>query len=186
MSRIIFATGNDRKIHEATSVLTQYGITIDPTKVECDEIQDIDPAQIAMAKARAAFDVLNQPVVVSDTSWSIPALGGFPGGYMKDISFWWKTEDWQAIMQRHDDKRIFCHEHVAYYDGATAKHFVQDYTGYFISEPRGRVESFESFENLVVLYGERTMAEQLNAGEVASAGEDLGHWHQFGAWLKMQ
>lgn len=183
MKTVRFATGNARKISEATATLAPFTITVVPTKVDTHEIQHADPAEITKAKAKAAYAVLGEPVVVSDTSWMIPALGGFPGGYMKDIEAWWSVDNWLDIMKRHDDRRIFCLEHVAYYDGETLAHFVQEYQGEFAHEPRGRVADDESFEQIVCLYGGETMAEQLERGDIASAGETLGHWQQFGEWL---
>jgi inosine/xanthosine triphosphate pyrophosphatase family protein len=125
------------------------------------------------------------PVVVSDTAWEIPALGGFPGGYMKDVSIWFKAEDWLSLMSQHEDKTIYCHEHVAYFDGENIEHFVATYTGKFIDEARGRVDDSESIEQVVILYGDLTMAEQLASGGIASAGEVLDHWKQFGEWYKL-
>jgi XTP/dITP diphosphohydrolase len=180
--KVLFATGNARKIAEANRTLDEFGLIVESVKVDIDEIQHTDPAEITKAKARAAYAVTNQPVVVSDTSWSIPALGGFPGGYMKDTSSWWQAEDWLNVMARHDDKRMICMEHIAYYDGETVEHFVQEYEGYFAKEARGRVSEAESFERVVVMYGDKTMAEQLAEGDHASAGEVLGHWQQFAKW----
>lgn len=183
MKQLIFATGNARKIAEANQFLLPYGIEVLPRKVSIDEIQHRDPMKVTQAKAKAAFMQLHSPVVVSDTSWSIPVLGGFPGAYMKDIAAWLEPEDWVALMSRHEDKRIFCHEHVAYYDGSESQHFQADYEGYFVSIPRGRDHDEESFEKLVVLYGDKTMAERLADGEIASAGEELLHWKLFGEWF---
>lgn len=183
MKQVVFATGNSRKISEANSSLAPYGIEVISKKVEIDEIQHHDPIEVTKAKAVAAYSALQCPVVVSDTSWSIPALGGFPGAYMKDVASWLQPEDWMALMSRHEDVRIFCHEHVAYYDGTDLRHFQSDYEGYFIDTPRGRDHEEESFEKLVILYGNKTMAEQLADGEIASAGEDLQHWAQFGDWF---
>lgn len=182
MKEVLFATGNSRKIQEADTTLSAYGISVKPVKIEIDEIQHYDPVEITKAKARAAYDVTHEPVVVSDTSWEIPALGGFPGGYMKDISAWFDAEDWLSLMVRHNDKTIYCHEHVAYFDGEQMQHFVSTYKGSFIDEPRGRVDADESIERVVILYGDLTMAEQLAKGDIASAGEVLEHWQQFGNW----
>lgn len=183
METVLFATGNSRKIHEARTTLNEYGLDVESVSVNTDEIQHPDPVEITKAKAQAAYTITKRPVVVSDTSWSIPALGGFPGGYMKDIGIWWSEQDWLAIMAPHEDKRIICHEHVAYFDGATVTHFDEAYEGYFVTEGHGRVmNKYESFERVVVLYGNETMAEQLGRGENASAGETHGHWQQFGEW----
>ncbi|MDN5835141.1 MAG: hypothetical protein L0H36_00725 [bacterium] len=182
MNKLLFATGNSRKIQEARQTLDVFGIELEPVSVDSDEIQHSDPAEITKAKARAAYSQLGKPVVVSDTSWSIPALGGFPGGYMKDIGAWLQAEDWLALMSRHADKTIYCHEHVAYYDGQVVRHFVSTYDGLFVDSPRGRVDDDESFEQVVSLYGGQTMAEQLADGAIASAGESLDHWKQFCKW----
>jgi len=186
MKKVLFATGNTRKIFEARATLAEYDVDVEPVSVDTDEIQHLDPAEIAKAKARAAFKVTGRPVVVSDTSWSIPALQGFPGGYMKDISVWWDAQNWLDLMAGQTDRRVFCLEHVAYYDGVTLRHFVEKYEGYFTTEARGRIDKFEAFERVVVLYGEETMAELLARGDPASAGEVLGHWQQFGNWYKDQ
>ena len=58
------------------------------------------------------------------------------------------------------------------------------YKGVFVNEPRGRVDESESFERVVVLYGKMTMAESLAQGDIASAGEGLAHWQQFGEWYQ--
>jgi len=183
MKEILFATGNSRKIEEANNTLSTYDINVKAIKIDIDEIQHNDPAEITKSKVRAAFEVTHAPVVVSDTSWEIPALGGFPGGYMKNISSWFDTEDWLALMARHEDKTIYCHEHVAYFDGEELQHFVSTYEGKFINEARGRIDESESFERAVILYGDKTMAEQLAQGDIASAGESLEHWKQFAEWF---
>lgn len=183
MNTILFATGNSRKIAEASHTLAAYDIEVEVIKIDIDEIQHFDPAEITKAKARSAYEVTHKPTVVSDTSWEIPALGGFPGGYMKDISAWLDTKDWLALMERHEDKTIYCHEHVAYFDGEELQYFVSTYDGAFIHEARGRIDESESFERAVILYGDKTMAEQLAEGDIASAGESLEHWKQFGKWL---
>lgn len=184
MKTILFATGNSRKIAEANDTLQPFAVTVTPIKLDFDEIQHADSAEIAKAKARNAYIAAgsNQPVVVSDTSWAIPALGGFPGGYMKDTSIWWVAQNWLDIMEHQADKRIFCLEHVAYYDGEVLQHFVEQYEGHFITEARGRIDDDESIEQVISLYGNETMAEQLARGDIASAGETLGHWQQFGEW----
>ena len=186
MKQILFATGNSRKIKEASKTLQAFGISVNPIKIDIDEIQHQDSSEIAKAKARAAYEITHAPVVVSDTSWEIPALGGFPSGYMKDISLWFDAKDWLSLMSRHEDKTIYCHEHVVYFDGNELRHFVSTYEGKFTDEPRGRIDVNGSIEQVVVLYGNLTMAEHLASGNIASAGEVLGHWTQFGEWFAAQ
>ena len=182
MKELTFATGNPRKMQEANETLAEYGIRVTPVHVAIDEIQHRDSAEIAKAKARAAYAAAGTPVVVSDTTWEIPALGGFPGGYMKDVSSWLKPEDWLALMDRYEDKTIYCHEHIAFCDGDEVRHFASVYRGEFVSEARGSTDVGDSIEHVVALYGGMTLAEYLERGEVASAGEELLHWKQFAEW----
>jgi len=183
MKQVLFATGNLRKIQEASKTLKMYNISVKPVSIKIDEIQHKESIEITKAKAIAAYKVTHKPVVVSDTSWEIPALGGLPGGYMKDIATWLESEDWLCIMSRHKDKTIKCHEHIAYFDGEELRHFSASYSGKFIDEIKGRIDSSESFERCVIMYGDKTMAEQSADSGVASAGEALDHWKQFGEWF---
>ena len=81
MQTIKFATGNQRKIAEANAACKDFDIIIEPIQVDIYEIQHHDPLEVAKHKAHAAYRAAGEPVVVTDTSWSIPALNGFPGGY---------------------------------------------------------------------------------------------------------
>jgi len=183
MKEILFATGNSRKIEEASKTLKAFNVTVNPIKIDIDEIQHQDSSEITKAKARAAYEITHKPVVVSDTSWEIPALGGFPGGYMKDISAWFNAKDWLSIMARHENKTIYCHEHLAYFDGKDLQHFVSTYKGFFINEVRGIADDRESIDQVVILYGDLTLAEYHARGDIASAGKELFHWKDFGEWF---
>ena len=104
--KIIFATGNQHKLEEARSVLKDYGIVVEPLQIDIDEIQHHDPLKITEAKVKLAYEKADRPVVVNDSSWEISALGGFPGGYMKDIVDWFTAEDFLALMKDKNDRRI--------------------------------------------------------------------------------
>ena len=182
MKSVLFATTNARKIYEANETLSAYDIAVTPIQLTIDEIQHADPAEITKQKAITAFEAAGKPVVVSDTSWSIPSLGGFPGGYMKDVSAWLQPHDWLALMNQYEDRTIECHEHLAYYDGTTLQHFVSIYSGQIAREAFVPRKPTDSIECVTILYGDKTMAEQIEAGEVASAGEELYHWQQFAKW----
>src|SRR5690554_1123905 len=109
---LLFATGNERKIKEAQSVFERYGIHLTAVKPDIHEIQHLDGREVTKAKAIAAFEKLQKPLFVQDTNWEIPALGGFPGAYMKDVTTWFTDDDWLHLMHRHDDRRAIVHEYV--------------------------------------------------------------------------
>lgn len=182
MKTILLATTNHRKIREANETLNPLNIGVESVSIDIDEIQHHDSAEIAKAKARAAFQIVKKPVVVQDTSWEIPALGGFPGGYMKDIAGWWVPEDWMALMSRHEDRTIFCVEHVVYFDGENIEHFQARYTGTFVDTPKG--SDGDSLDKSVSIHDGKTMAEMHDLGKLATEDTDLQHWVQFGEWYK--
>jgi len=80
---LIFATSNPGKIKEAQEIL---GVKVNGTSLEIEEIQSLDPLKVALAKARAYFDALKEPLFVEDTSLSFEGLKGLPGPYISDMA----------------------------------------------------------------------------------------------------
>ena len=179
MKTITFITGNPYKLEEAKSVLKGYGIVVEPLQIDIDEIQHHDPLKITEAKVKSAYKKVGQPVVVNDSSWEIPALGGFPGGYMKDVANWFTAEDFLALMKDKNDRRIILHDVVAY-----LKLFIYDQTGVFINEPRGEGTSMNQVVSMEDSGG-LTIAEEFalrrNGAEINPA--HFQHWQKFGEWF---
>lgn len=134
---IYFATGNQEKIQLAESAIKGSDIIIKPVNLEIDEIQGEDPEVIVRAKAEAAYKILETPVIVSDDSWSIRALNGFPGPYMKSINYWFTAQDFLRLMDGIEDRHIEINQYLAYTDGSITNVFRQDIPGKIIHEPRG-------------------------------------------------
>ncbi|MDO4773538.1 MAG: non-canonical purine NTP pyrophosphatase [Candidatus Saccharibacteria bacterium] len=184
MRSVRFATGNQRKIEEASSVLAQYGIVINPVSLSIDEIQHTNPIKITEHKVKAAYEALGCPLVVNDSSWEIPALSGFPGGYMKDIAQWLTAEDFLRLMDGRQDRRIILHDVVAYYDGNSVELFAYDQTGVIIEAPRG---NGLSMNQVVVMNNgnDLTIAEEFaQRSQGASINpEAYQHWQSFARWF---
>lgn len=185
---INLVTGNPRKIEEATATLSQYDMVVDVINLDIDEIQHRDPLKITEAKVRAAYEKVGEPVVVNDSNWEVPALGGFPGGYMKDIAHWLTPEDFLALLRDKDDWQIILHDIVAYYDGHNLQTFIFDQSGKFVSPPRGK--SGASVNKIIALDGNNglTMSEVFDRRDQGLAVETdtLQQWHQFAQWYITQ
>ena len=182
--KITFATGNPRKIEEAAAVLKNYDIAVESLQLDIDEIQHHDPLKITEAKARTAYEKVGKPVVVNDSNWEVPALGGFPGGYMKDVANWFTAEDFLALMKDKNDRRIMLHDVVAYFDGEQLKLFISDQTGVFINEPRGEGTSMNQVVSMEDSGG-LTIAEEF---ALRHDGAEINpchfqHWQKFGEWF---
>lgn len=184
MKKILFITGNKRKVWQAQDRLKQFGVEVEQGDLDLDEIQNHDPLKIAIAKAEAAYDQYKRPLVVCDHSWNFHALKGFPGGYMKDMNGWFEPEDWLALMKNKEDRSVTLTETIIYIDGSTRKQFSVDFQAKVIDEPRGK--SHVSMEQVVsYLDSDKTIAEHIEAGEHA---RDMSNsaWQHFGEWYSKQ
>jgi len=188
MSTIYFVTSNQEKMLIAQTVCSKVDIKVVQASVDIDEIQGEDPVIIVKNKARRAYKSLSKPLVVSDDSWDIPALNGFPGPYMKSINKWFKADDFLRLMSGIKDKTIILHLYLAYYDGITMKVFSNDIHGKVIDEPRGKNDRSPNMTVTVLdNYSGKTIAEVFEQGEKAVAeGHFTRHdaWHEFAEWYK--
>ena len=182
--KITFITDNPHKLEEAKSVLKNYEIVVESLQFDIDEIQHYNPLEITKSKVRAAYEKAGQPVVVNDSSWEIPALGGFPGGYMKDVVNWFTAEDFLALMKDKNDRRIILHDVVAYFDGEQLKLFISDQTGVFINQSRGKGTSMNQVVSMEDSGG-LTIAEEFalrhDGAEINPS--HFQHWQKFGEWF---
>lgn len=188
MKSIYFATSNQEKIQIAQTVCSEAGFTVHPVTLDIDEIQGEDPEVIVRDKAQRAFEQLGMPVVVSDDTWDIPSLNGFPGAYMKSINYWFTPDDFLRLMKGVEDRKIILHQYLAYTDGSVTEVFKNDIPGQIISEARGNNEKSPNM-TVTVLDSDngRTIAEVFEQGEdavIARYKNRPDAWHGFVAWYK--
>ena len=188
MKSIFFATSNKEKIQIAQSVCAEAGITIQTVALDIDEIQGEDPEIIVRDKAKRAYEQLGMPVVVSDDTWDIPSLKGFPGAYMKSINYWFTPEDFLRLMKGVENRKIILHQFLAYTDGGVTEVFKNDISGQIINEARGKSEKTSSM-TVIALDSDngKTLAEVFEQGEdalIARYKDRPDAWHGFVEWYK--
>lgn len=76
MKKLTFATTNKGKLSEAESIL---GTAVQGLGLDIDEVQSLDPAQVAVKKAQEYYKHIKKPLFVEDTSLRFHALGKLPG-----------------------------------------------------------------------------------------------------------
>lgn len=181
MKTIVFVTGNHEKVRDAQYVAREYNIEVIQLEADIDEIQHHDATKIAEHKARAAYDQAQQPVVVNDSFWSIPALGGFPGGYMKDVAAWFEAEDFLNLMKTKTDKTIVLTDVNGFFDGTTYKSFETKRYGKFIDTPRGY--KGPSFSKVVIMEDDAiTISEIFDQPSRTVDSKRYAQWHDFMKW----
>lgn len=186
MKTVCFATSNKEKMIIAQTVCSQFNINVVQASIDIDEIQSEDPLNIIHDKVRRAFEVLSIPVVVSDDSWDIPALNGFPGPYIKSINQWFHADDFLRLMKGVKDRTIILHQLLAYYDGNTMKVFSNDIHGKVINESRGKNDRSPNMSVIVLEHDNgKSIAEVFEQGEKVVNDRYMTRpdaWHEFVEW----
>ncbi len=84
MSKIVLATGNQGKVNELASLLSQYGIEIVPqSNFDVPEVAETGTTFVenAIIKARHAAKITGLPAIADDSGLEVDALAGAPGVY---------------------------------------------------------------------------------------------------------
>lgn len=134
--KLLFCTTNELKFDIAKISCKQHRIDVEQIIIDLPEIQSEDPVAIIKQKALDAFAQIQKPVLVRDDSWSIPALNGFPGPYMKAMNHWFDGQDWINIMSKYKDRRIYLESRLAFVDRAGLITIFEDtYERKFLTKP---------------------------------------------------
>ena len=132
---MIFATGNENKLKEAGDILK---IDIKGTELEIPEIQSLDTEQVALAKARAYFAQLKEPLFVEDISMVIHAWNGLPGTYINDFMRSLGNEGILRLMKNEEDRSAYVQATIVYIDNQSIEHtFSGRVDGSITEEERG-------------------------------------------------
>lgn len=135
--KLLCATSNSMKFGLGQQMCRRHDIELEQIVVEIDEIQGEDAELILQHKARAVFERLQRPVIVTDDSWRIPALNGFPGPYMKSMNHWFTPDDFLRLMNGISDRSIVLEQRIAYIDEAELVTFEHDTQGKLAQKPSG-------------------------------------------------
>ena len=114
--KIKYVTGNRLKIDYAHNKLKDFGIVLEQVVLDIQEIQSDDKFGVATDKAKKAFEIIQEPLFITDTFWEIPALNGFPGAFMKYVNKWFTPQDFLNLMNNKTDRRVLCYDQIVYID----------------------------------------------------------------------
>lgn len=184
MQSIIFSTGNSQKFEIAQAVCAQRGIELTQNTFDIDEIQGEDAEVIIRDKAQKAYELVKCPVIVSDDSWNIPGLNGFPGAYMKSIDHWFRPEDLLNLTRSLEDRRIILVQMLAYQDETHQQVFRKEYTGTLLTEIHGT--HGKPLQKVVTMPGDNglSIAEAYEAGTVHAERDVSAGWHELIDWVE--
>lgn len=178
MKQLVYATGSSDKFTYVSKLLADVPVTLVQRAVEIDEIQSEDAEKVAAKKAADAFRLIKEPLFVTDTFWSIPALNGFPGAYMKEVNQWFMAEDFIHLMQGKKDNRIIAKDVITYMDEFQTKQFTIELEGMLAQSPWR--ETGNSLENVAQFEG-KYLGEIKEEGIVL--GDEGAKWASFKQFL---
>jgi inosine/xanthosine triphosphate pyrophosphatase family protein len=183
MRSIIFSTGNQQKFEIAHTVCVNRGLQLTQNTLDIDEIQGEDAEVIIRDKAQKAYTLLSQPVIVSDDSWNIPGLNGFPGAYMKSMDHWFRPEDFLNLTRPLKDRRIILVQMLAYQDSAHQQVFRREYTGTLLTEVHG--DTGKPLQRVVAMPVDNglSIAEAYESGILHAERGIAAGWNDLLDWL---
>ncbi len=180
MKKVVYVTGNEDKFRNASVFMHVQDIDLEQAVLHLDEIQAERSIEIAEKKARQAFGLLRKPLFVNDASWHIPALGGFPGPFMKYIVKWLSEEDILNLMRDKADRTIVLHDTIIYKDQDNEKLFVREVRGRLLESPKG--EDNGPFITKLISFSD----DGHSLASVRSSGfteREKPLWQEFADWL---
>jgi XTP/dITP diphosphohydrolase len=180
MKPLLYATGNAAEFRQARLVCEPAGITLVQGSLDVPEIQDEDAENIARDKANKGFVALQKPLIISDDSWSIPGLKGFPGPYMKSMEYWLEVGDWLNLTRSLQDRRIILRQIVIYQDESTQQLFSRDLEGLLLTKPTG--EPPYSHSSITSFDGGIHSAAEVHQQGKSSTIHLPNVWRDFVAW----
>lgn len=128
---LIVVTTSEGKITEINAIL---GTDHKVSTIDLPEIQSLDLDEVITAKAKAAYEKIKKPVLVTDVSLEIEGLNGLPGPFIK---FFLKTLGSEKTVQLARNRRTKVTDAVAVYDGKTLKIFKGTVYGKVIPKIKG-------------------------------------------------
>ena len=190
---IHFVTSNSGKVKSMQQHLVGLDITVKQVKLPLVEPQANTVEEVARSKARQAFELLKEPVVVEDSAFCIDELQGFPGPYAKYIL---ETIGIDGILKLTESLTSrSCHfESVLVYIDASGKGKVfteHGATGTLATEvaPMNTDEAWSELWRIFIPAGATKPLSILEGAErekIQTRWQARSKFRQFGEWLKGQ
>ncbi len=80
LTNLTFVTGNPAK---ARYLSEYFDVSIRQRSIDLPEIQSLDVREVVEHKARTAYQIIREPVMVEDVSLKFGAMNGLPGSLIK-------------------------------------------------------------------------------------------------------
>lgn len=125
-SVLLFATSNSAKLAAAQAYFADHGLRVEQCLAEVPEIQHAEVGEIALAKARHAYQLEGRPVMVEDSAFYVHSLAGFPGPYVKHMMETIGVPGLLKLLEGAEDRSAHFESALAYqWDGQHVRLFLE-------------------------------------------------------------
>jgi len=132
---IYFATTSQGKLNEARKLL---GVDVQGCGLDIDEIQSLDPENVAIKKAAAYFQELKKPILVEDVALTFEALKKLPGTYINDFSKVLGNQGLVNLLENKNNRKAIAQTTLVFVDQNANSHiFTGIVVGEIAREPKG-------------------------------------------------
>lgn len=168
MKDLTFITGNQ---HKADYLAKWLGVPVPHRKLDLDELQSLDLAEVVEHKVRQAYDITKSPVLVEDVALTFTAMGRLPGTFIK----WFLEEIGTAglckIADTLDSRDAVASIKYALYDGRELHIFDGEVHGTIASESREKTahndwKTSKSWNNIFIPDGSNKVYAEMTDEEL--------------------
>lgn len=105
--------------------------------IEIDDLQRVDPVEVAAHKVVDAYQIMNKPVFVEQTALAVRAWGGLPGGMTNVFTTAMGLGNFCRALNAFDDHYAEAVSVIAFSDGNMRRTFTGTLPGEIADRPRG-------------------------------------------------
>ncbi len=134
MKSLTFITSNESKVAQVKQYLD---IPLQHRAIDLPEIQSLDLHEVVTAKAKAAFEIIQTPVLVEDTSLEFLALGTLPGPFIRWFMAELGVNGLCRLLDAYDNRTARASVCFGLYDGNDIHFFESEVAGSIAKTPRG-------------------------------------------------
>jgi len=181
---LYFATENKGKFERISSVLKEHGIDLEQKKMKLEEPESDSLREIALAKAKQAFEKIKQPLITEDTGCYFEAYKGFPGPHTK-----WAFEKlgYPGLFKllSGKSKKCFFHSVICFTDSPESHQFFEaKWHGKITTKVSPKNPGSYPYSRIFIPEGQKITSVEMSSQEKNKISQRGIAAHALGNWLK--
>ena len=179
---LYFVSTDNGKFEIIQSILGQYGLDLVQKPIELEEPESDNLKEVALGKARQAYEKFRVPLIVEDTGFYFEAYKGFPGQHSKWV---FQKIGYPGLFKLLTGKsrKAYFHSVICLIDGPNSyKFFEGKCNGTVASKVSKKISPTLAYARIFIAKGDKVpsietpKAERFNKSQRGIAAHALGKW----------